>query len=63
MRQFDYNQTRADFENATKCMGMDFEMIGGGYASKSTACAWVGWCIRVQHELEKNQQPSPPSAD
>ena len=55
MRQLDYNETRAAFEEAAKGLNMDFEMIGGGYASKATACAWVGWCLRLQAEMEERQ--------
>jgi hypothetical protein len=55
MRQFDYNETRAAFEKAAKGLNMNFEMLGGGYTSKSTACAWVGWCLRLQIEMEKKQ--------
>jgi hypothetical protein len=55
MSQFDYNKTRADFERSAKGLNLNFEMLGGGYASKATACAWVGWCLRLQIEMEKNK--------
>lgn len=55
MRQFDYDKTRPDFEEAAKGLNLSFEMIGGGYASKATSCAWVGWCLRLQFDLEKSQ--------
>ena len=55
MSQFDYNETRHDFENWAKGLNLNFEMLGGGYVSKATACAWVGWCLRLQFEMEKKQ--------
>lgn len=51
MRQLDYNETRADFERSAKGLNLSFEMLGGGYVSKATACAWVGWCLGLRFTL------------
>jgi hypothetical protein len=47
-----YERTRQDFEKATKGTGMDLSMHAEGYEKKNTACAFVGWCLRIQFEQQ-----------